>query len=405
MLTKRIPKLSIRVRITLIVSLLLAVITLIFAGFSIASSKRHFSAVPLSQSLVSSYEPFVAQEITLGNLAKEATPAESIEMEITPIMPPETTIYAITAASTVVQSAQKSFGVEQVVALCLINLLGIGLTYLVLGRALRPLTLLSREIENIHEHNMDTLLPLIETKDEIGSLTHSFNAMLGRLRQSFAVQKNFAANAAHELRTPLTIMKSSLQLLELEEEPSTEDYRDTTTVCTETVEQMIALVNDLLRISSAQAEESSQVVLPVLVEQATTRQLEAIEARGLHLTLDCPALTLHTNATLLGCILDNLISNAVKYNKPDGEITLTARQEEEAFCLCVADTGLGIPDEALPYIFESFYRVDPSRSKEIEGNGLGLPIVKAAVEHLGGSIEVESCAGEGSSFLVRLPLQ
>lgn len=390
-------QLSIRLRVTLLVSLLLLGITLLFTGFSIASGRRHFAAEPLRSSMVQLVEPILLEinepEISFTP-SVEAQPLQSAQMQ------------AMTVAVTAVEAAQRSFGVEQIVALCLINLLGIGMTYIILGRALRPLTRLSQEIEHIHEDNMQTVLPEVITRDEIGSLTHSFNAMLARLRRALEGQRHFAANAAHELKTPLTVMKSSLQVLALEgESASREEYQETTALCTETVEQMIGMVDDLLRIGSVQAELSTTVDVNELVTQVLETRAAAVAQKQLRVVRDDAPCRMRSKPSLLSCIIDNLISNAIKYNDTGGLLSVRLYTEDDALHLHVADTGIGIPAEALPDIFTSFYRVDPSRSKEVAGNGLGLAIVKAAVEDLGGSIHVESRPGEGTVFCVCLPLE
>ncbi len=391
--------LSIRLRVTLLVSLLLLGITLLFAVFSIASGRRNFAAEPLRTSMAKMIEPILSEN------NNQNPDIQFFGGTWSPVADPEQGM-ALTVAVSTVEQAQRSFGLEQIVALCLINLLGIGMTYIILGRALRPLTLLSQDIEHIHEHNMQTGLKQVDSQDEIGSLTNSFNAMLARLRRSMEGQRHFAANAAHELKTPLTVMKSSLQVLALEgEQADPAEYRETTALCAETVDQMIVLVDDLLRIGSVQAECSTMVDVNALVTQTLETRAEAIAEKNLHVVRDEASCLVRCKQSLLACIVDNLISNAIKYNRKDGLLSVRLFVEQETLHLHVADSGIGIPPESLPDIFDSFYRVDPSRSKEVEGNGLGLAIVKAAVADLGGSVQVESSLGDGTVFCICLPIE
>jgi signal transduction histidine kinase len=276
-----------------------------------------------------------------------------------------------------------------------------------------------------------------EVDDELGRLARTLNEMLARLEAGFAQVRRFSADASHELRTPLTILKGEIEVaLRSAREPV--EYRRVLESALEEVERMARLVDDLLMLSRADAGalrwDQEPVELDRLVEDIAKRGEILGRARGNQVAIQTlePLITRGDEQRLRQLLL-NLVDNAVKYTPPGGRVTVSLRRAGgesdgprppipeavpdgpiaespngppgEWVEIAVSDTGVGIPPEALPRIFERFYRVDGARSREAGGTGLGLCIAKTIVEAHGGGIRVESAPGIGSTFTVRLPLR
>lgn len=223
---------SLRFRITLLVGGLLVILTTVLTIFSILGANHYFVMPQLDES---SYLE-MNQDIDNSQYQENSTNVNADQSG---------TISTFIEAT----EAHRGFSFQSLIVSITLIVLGLILTYWILGRALRPLTNLSKTIHNINEHNLSKLIDMTSAGDEVQSLTASFNDMLKRLKNSFARQKRFSASAAHELKTPLTTMKTSLQVLGLEESPSIEDYKDTISVMEQNVEQLISTVNDLLLLS------------------------------------------------------------------------------------------------------------------------------------------------------------
>ena len=309
---------------------------------------------------------------------------------------------AAVAISTL-QEANSGFRQEILLAFLFVDVVGILLTYFVAGRALRPLTKLSAKMAQMDENNWNCAMTEPDTHDEIGQVSESFRHLMERLQDSFQVKKHFAANAAHELKTPLAVMKSAIQVLHLEEKPSAEEYEETLELCLETTEQLSQMVEKLLVISNPKEEAKEEISLKKMIEEIFQKYAGQIQEKDLVVWQQVQQDTWYTHPVLMRFLLENLLSNAVKYNRQGGSIRLTAEIKENQLHLEVADTGIGISPEHLPHIFTCFYRADPSRNKEIAGNGLGLSVVKTAVEKMQGEITVVSEEGKGTCFHVTLP--
>lgn len=385
---------SLRMRITLLMSVLLLVLNGLLVGYSLYSGGQHFSKA--TDILTMEIEP-----IDTNNNEKFETsqiqPSQTIEMtELN--LPPEQTAIAV------LQEARTGFRKEVLLFFLAVDVIGILAVYFVVGKAMVPLTKLSEKMAQIDENNWDYASMDIDARDEIGQVAKSFRHLMSRLEEAFQIQKNFASNAAHELKTPLAVMKSSIQVLYLEEKPSAEEYDETLKLCLDTTEQLSKMVEELLMISNPITEVKQKISLKKMLMNVLQKYELEISSHHLSVKQQICKDAYYTNPTLFQFILENLISNAIKYNKPNGTIFISIEQQNNMLKLEVADTGVGIPRESLPHIFDCFYRVDPSHNNEIEGNGLGLAIVKTAVEKLNGEISVQSEEGVGTCFYVALPL-
>lgn len=385
---------SLRLRITLLVSLLLLVLNGVLVGYSVYSSGQYFTQATMALKV----------EMSAINPSAEGTEAQTIQrwQEVPLEMQAVSTEPAAVAISTL-QEANTGFRQEILLAFLLVDIVGILLTYFVAGRALRPLTKLSAKMAQMDENNWNCAMTEPDTHDEIGQVSESFRHLMERLQESFQAQKHFAANAAHELKTPLAVMKSAIQVFHLEEKPSAEEYEETLQLCLETTEQLSQMVEELLVISNPKEEAKEEISLKKMTEEIFQKYAAQIQEKDLVVWQQIQQDTWYTHPVLMRFLLENLLSNAVKYNQQGGSIRLTAEIKENQLHLEVADTGIGISPEHLPHIFTCFYRADPSRNKEIAGNGLGLSIVKTAVEKMQGEITVESQEGKGTCFHVTLP--
>lgn len=302
--------------------------------------------------------------------------------------------------------AGKEFTQKSIGAMAVIITIGIIVTYLLVRKALEPVSKLSRKVREINENNLYQKIEVPQTRDEIGSLACSFNDMLERLYRSFTSQKNFAANAAHELRTPLSTMKASIQVLEMDEEPRIEDYRETIEVIKNSSERMIRVVNDLMELSkSEQGSFTSIIDINSMLHDISAELSEKANNMKVSLRLGICEGTAAGNETLIYRALYNIVENAIKYNRAGGCVTVSSRILSTGVSITVSDSGMGISEEALQRIFEPFYRADRSGSRQIKGSGLGLAIVKEIVDKHKGSISVSSREDEGSVFEIYLPLR
>lgn len=385
---------SLRLRITLLVSLLLLVLNGVLVGYSVYSGGQYFTQATMALKV----------EMSAIKPSAEGTEAQTIQrwQEVPLEMQAVSTEPAVAAISTL-QEANTGFRQEILLAFLFVDIVGILLTYFVAGRALQPLTKLSAKMTQMDENNWNCAMTEPDTHDEIGQVSESFRHLMERLQESFQAQKHFAANAAHELKTPLAVMKSAIQVLHLEEKPSAEEYEETLQLCLETTEQLSQMVEELLVISNPKEEAKEEISLKKMTEEIFQKYAAQIQEKDLVVWQRIQQDTWYTHPVLMRFLLENLLSNAVKYNQQGGSIRLTAEIKENQLHLEVADAGIGISPEHLPHIFTCFYRADPSRNKEIAGNGLGLSIVKTAVEKMRGEITVESQKGKGTCFHVTLP--
>src|SRR5262245_1014558 len=273
-------------------------------------------------------------------------------------------------------------------------------------RGLAPVGDLAAAAGGITERDLSTRLDVSRAPAELRGLASAFNAALDRLAAAFARQARFTADASHELRTPVSIIRTQAEST-LRRARSPEEYRAALDACLRAAERMTGILEGLLTLARADAGDGALARAPVdlapLVEETTALLRADAGAQGVSLRCTAAPATVHGDAPLLSEVVTNLVSNAVRYNRPGGRVDVTLAPRNGEVELRVADTGVGIPADALPRVFERFFRVDPARSRDRGGAGLGLAIARWIVEAHGGSLGVESREGEGSTFTVRLP--
>lgn len=284
----------------------------------------------------------------------------------------------------------------------LLALLGGVVTYYIVGHALKPLKKFSDKIEEVQAQNLsDSRIEENEVK-ELNQLSVSYNKMLERLSEAFEMQRQFTANAAHELRTPLALMQVQLDLYNSTEHPGNDECTGhTIAMITEQNERLSKMIKTLLDMSELRITvRDEKIMIDALVEEVL-EDLEPLAAeKNVELIGKCKPVTMTGSDILIYRLVYNLVENAIKYNHPEGKVTVTACQKEKKVILSVADTGSGIPGELRERVFEPFFRVDKSRSRELGGVGLGLALVHEIVKAHDGSISIKDNPSGGTVFEV-----
>jgi heavy metal sensor kinase len=279
--------------------------------------------------------------------------------------------------------------------------------YLLMRRALQPVDEITHSAEQITSRNLGQRLPVANTGDELERLSVALNRMIARLDESFQYIRRFTADASHELRTPLTVLRGELEAMA--GRPRLDDeLRDTLGSSLEETERLAQIVESLLAISRLDAGEArmERVSFDLAELAATTTEQMRLLAEDKHLALRCEAngsVLVEGDPARLKQVVVNLVDNAIKYAPEKGTVSVRVGKENGHATMLVEDNGPGIPAEALPHLFERFYRVDKARSRQMGGTGLGLAIAKSIVTAHGGTISVESAEGQGSRFRVELP--
>ncbi len=280
--------------------------------------------------------------------------------------------------------------------------------YFLVKRALMPVDKIAGKAEMITQHNLSERLPVAHTGDELERLSLALNLMITRLDDAFQNSKRFVADASHELRTPLTVLRGELEEL-AQDARLGHEQRERLGSLLEEVERLSKIVERLFALSRLDAGEAQAEWVPFdLGELAVTTadQMALLaEDKKISVICDCaPRVPVNGDRARLKQVVVNLLDNAIKYTPDGGAVHLKVRAVNGHAVLEVSDTGVGIPAEAVPLVFERFFRVDPTRSREPGGAGLGLAIVKSICSAHGGEVEVESAVGRGSRFRVQLPL-
>ena len=283
-------------------------------------------------------------------------------------------------------------------------LLGGVATYFISGHALRPIRELSDRIEKVQAQNLaDSRIEENQVK-ELNQLSVSYNRMLERLSDAFEIQRQFTANAAHELRTPLALMQVQLDLYHSNSHPDNDaDTVQMIKMVTEQNDRLSKMVKTLLDMSELQTVgRDDEIILDALVDEVLEDLEPLAEGKNIRLIGKCKDITMVGSDILIYRLVYNLVENAIKYNHSGGQVTVTADRKEKHVYLSVEDTGAGIPEELKERVFEPFFRVDKSRSRELGGVGLGLALVREIVRVHDGSITVKSNPSGGTIFEVVL---
>lgn len=285
-----------------------------------------------------------------------------------------------------------------------VTIVSAAIAYFVSGHALKPLRKLSQQAEKIDQDSISDIRLNEDTVKEFRQLSVSVNLMLDRLSESFATQRQFSGNAAHELRTPLAIMQTKLELFAAEHKNFESDTAELVRSQAEQLDRLSKLVHTLLEMSNlSSAPRSERIELAPLVEEIITDLTPLASQNDITMEQDCDNVVITGSDALIYRLVFNLIENAVKYNRRGGSVSVSVHKENSDVAVRVSDTGCGIPEEYRESIFQPFFRVDKSRSRQMGGVGLGLALVhEIAVLH-GGSVRAEPGNKVGTVFIVTLP--
>ena len=324
-----------------------------------------------------------------------------------------------------IQETKEAFLLRSVIATTIIILLSSVCTYFLTKKALTPLQKLTSEVSQIQAQNLSTQLEVPNSKDEIAQLTSSFNEMLTRLDNAFSTQKQFSANAAHELRTPLAVLQTNLEVFEKKQEPEMVEYRQLFTMIKEQTARLSQLVGTLLDMTNLKSvPRTDHVSLEELVDEVFCDLDPVAEKAGISIHFDDSSsqdlytdvhtpdasalnnniLNITGSYVLLYRAVYNLVENAIKYNRPNGSVTVSVKEKNGQAMILVTDTGIGISPENQKKIFDPFFRVDKSRSRAMGGAGLGLALVDSIAREHGGSVKVLESNEKGSIIALMLPV-
>lgn len=305
----------------------------------------------------------------------------------------------------VVNGAQGRFRTTNWYITAVVTVLSGILAYFVSGRALKPLRSFASQVEKVQLNNLADMRINEDVLPEFRQLSHSFNQMLERLNNAFSAQRQFTGNAAHELRTPLALMQAQLELFSAEHPDVLPETAEFLTLLREQTERLTQMTKTLLEMSNLQqVARNEHIQLAPMIEEIFTDLAPLAEKNDIALEVEGDGAMIGSDA-LIYRLLFNLTENAVKYNRHGGSVRVTVSQESEKLLIRVSDTGRGIPEEFQSSIFQPFFRVDKSRSREYGGAGLGLSLVWEIAELHGGSVRVTKSSDRGTTISVELPVQ
>ena len=373
-------KISLQWRITLMTVLLIGV-TCIVMNLLLCSSGVY-------------YMDTIADTFQAGTVIMNEEGAESFDPQR--IRPDE-------ELTIIVNGAQGRFHTTNWYITAVVTLLSGILAYFVSGRALMPLHSFASQVEKVQMNNLADMRINEEVLPEFRQLSRSFNQMLERLNNAFAAQRQFVGNAAHELRTPLALMQARLELFSAEHSDVLPETAEFLTLLREQTERLTQMTKTLLEMSNLQqVSRNEHIQLAPMIEEIFTDLASLAEKKEISLVYDGDGVMTGSDA-LIYRLLFNLTENAVKYNHPGGRVRISVTQEPEKLLIRVSDTGCGIPGEYQQSIFQPFFRVDKSRSREFGGAGLGLSLVWEIANLHGGRVWVVESSEGGTTIAVELP--
>ena len=304
----------------------------------------------------------------------------------------------------IIHGAQESFIATNWCITAVVTLLGGVLAYFLSGRALNPLRAFTSQVEKVQPNNLSDMKMAEDVLPEFRQFSKSFNQMLDRLDEGFAAQRQFTGNAAHELRTPLALMQAQLELFSAEHPKVLPETAGFLLLLREQTERMTQMTKTLLEMSELRTVPcNDRIEIAPMIEEIFADLTPLAEKNGIILESTGDG-TMTGSDTLIYRLLFNLTENAIRYNRPDGIVRITVTEEEKRLIIRVSDTGCGVPEQYRESIFQPFFRVDKSRSRENGGVGLGLSLVWEIVTLHGGEVRVEESSENGTTIAVKLPL-
>lgn len=305
----------------------------------------------------------------------------------------------------VIHGAQEDFCITNWYITIAVTILSGILAYFVSGRALKPLRSFASQVEQVQMHNLADMKISENVLPEFRQLSYSFNQMLERLNNAFAAQRQFTGNAAHELRTPLTLMQTQLDLFSAEHTDVLPETAKFLQLLSEQIERMTQMTKTLLEMSELRTVPCNDCIqLAPMIEEIFADLAPLAEKNNITLqhSGDC---VMKGSDTLIYRLIYNLTENAIRYNRPDGAVNIDIIKEQKQLVIRVTDTGYGIPEQYRESVFQPFFRVDKSRSREYGGVGLGLSLVWEIVALHGGEVRAEKSTANGTTIAVHFPAE
>ncbi len=380
-------KLSLRWRITLSMGALVLLVSLLLTGLSIWNVSRQF-VMPLS-------------EITVPQVDMTSS-ADLQDLELLPKdgKMPDGVIYQ-EKVSLDPYKAQMQFSLSSLFCVAAMTLASMGIAYSLSGKALRPLSELSREMDAIDSRDLSRRVSVPETEDEIAHVSSAFNHLLERLELEMEREKRFSSDAAHELKTPLATIITNAQVLKMDDEPSIEDYAHNLEITLESAKRLSEVVNALLALHRHETNLTVETIdLADLFGQIRSELEPVYGSKKQTIRMDLHQAKLKGDRLLLYRAFFNLVENACKYTPDNGEIVIASHAQNDSTIVSITDNGIGMDDEAIAHVFEPFYRADASRSRSAGGAGLGMAIAKESFDLHHAATTVISFPGAGTSVRV-----
>lgn len=329
---------------------------------------------------------------------------------LTQIVPATNQIHAIklTPASTnvlspLIEEARSIFKLDSIIYSLGIIFLGGFLTYFMIGKTLKPVKYLNKQIKNIEVNNLNQAIVYNKTNDELGELSESFNKMTMKLDKAVKFQQQFAASAAHELKTPLAILRTKLDIFRKKNIKTESEYESIIQLFDDNTKRMTNIVDSLFKLAYSNEINMKSISLHGILSNIIDDLNEAIINKNIQVTYHNENITLMGSQNLLYQALFNVVENAIKYNVEHGEIKINTYVENDLIHIEIKDTGIGIPEDSRDKIYDAFYRHDSSTSSKISGAGLGLSISKHIIQRHRGTIKCISNEAAGCLILITLP--
>ena len=305
--------------------------------------------------------------------------------------------------SDMAKGIQSDFWKSSLLITIIITVASSSMMYFFIGYALKPLQNLGEQIEDIQAKNLKHLVVSDQSSIEIEQLTNAFNEMLERLSNTFAAQRQFSANAAHELRTPLAVMRTKLEVFEKNNNPSAAEYQETVHMIRMQTSRLSHVIDILLEMTDLQsAQKQDRISLADMAEEVICDLTAVADKKEITITQNPGTAEIIGNDTLIYRAIYNLVENAIKYNHTGGNVTVSIKEDGEFATIIISDNGPGIQQEDWQHIFEPFFRVDKSRSRDMGGAGLGLALVKEIARQHGGDVYVVQSSKNGTEIALKL---
>ena len=369
-------KLSLRIKITLLTAITLTLMCTCLTAISVLNTEVFYAPIVS----VIEKKPISEEEIANGS-------ANHID-----------DITDVDIAGELYIGSRNKFKVLSIIASIGVIIIGTILSYVFAGESLKSLKIFTSKITEINENNLNEQIALSYGHDEVSSLTESFNHMLLKLDSAFESKKLFAANAAHELKTPLTNILTNIEVMQMEDNPSIREYEEVIGITKENIERLAVLVQALMHFNSdLDSDNFEEMRTDLIFEKILTDLTSDILEKNIKTTIR-GNITIKGDKDLLERAFFNIIQNAIKYNKENGEIRITSYNST----VTIEDTGIGMSPDSVPLIFDPFYCVDKSRSRNLGGMGLGLSITKQILNKHNMKIIVFSQPEEGTKIIIEV---